>query len=241
MFSFPIYQLNLRHSYTPTSFLLLKTRALRSFIALVQESLNKDGRPKFLDGRHTIIRGTHPNPRALIYAHNNVRLWPYPEYCARDVASALWDTNTRQIGMVMLVSLYWHKDLSLPPEFSKCVDYCLTNGITMYVGSDANAHSPLWGSPLPDPRGTFIETFLFDSYFVLLNSGDVPTLKTKTAATHIDISFCSHELYQYVEHWGVSLETTGSDHRLIETRLLVNPPEFRIQYSTTDVDWDSFR
>ena len=113
-FNLPIFQLNCQKRDVSATAVQVLTHSHQSFLALLTEPYIHSSRLACLDRSHTRISVADDKPRAAIYAHRNLHLWPVQSLCTRDTSVAVWDTRTAA-GNVLLVSHYWDitaKDLS---------------------------------------------------------------------------------------------------------------------------------
>ena len=174
-FSFPLFQLNCRkRSQTALAIQDLTNRSA-SFITLLQEPYVHAGGPRCLNRRHNVISSLGNNPRAVIYCHRNVFIWPVASLCTRDLAVAIWDTRTKY-GHVLMVSWYWdYTEPRLPPDLTAIMQFAEQRNYSVWFSADSNAHSPLWGCRDLNPRGRKLETFLFANNLSILNRRTKPT------------------------------------------------------------------
>ena len=92
-----------------------------AFIAFIQENSNSEKNPSNLDKKHHRIFCKDSKPRAVLYAHANLSIWPLNQYCDRDVAAALLQIGNKT---KLLLSVYWDctkKDL--PQNLIRAVRY----------------------------------------------------------------------------------------------------------------------
>ena len=106
---------------------------------------------------------------------------------------------------------------------------------------DFNAHSPRWGDPRQDPRGTFIEDFIDHNNVVLMNDKSHTYYNVQNNSTSaIDLSLCSPELFLDF-HWSVQEDLSGSDHFPITLKkALGSTTECPRKWKVEDANWDQF-
>ena len=90
----------------------------------------------------------------------------------------------------------------------------------VFLGTDSNGHSPLWGPKKTklDSVGRLVEGVLSEGNLLVLNNPDSPATfhSDHGEKSWIDISAASPALVYHIAEWGVHPEIeVGSDHRLI--------------------------
>lgn len=79
---------------------------------------------------------------------------------------------------------------------------------------DLNSKSPLWGSPQPDHRGAYVESWLAQLNWVALNNGE-PTFVRHTSESHIDVTLCHANVATTVSNWTVTFNNPYTHHGTI--------------------------
>jgi hypothetical protein len=116
------------------------------------------------------------------------------------------------------------------PFWTKTIQKAQTTGSHHYAGIDSNAHSPIWGSPTPNPRGLSLEDFIYAYSLLLLNTGNKPTFETRGGNSIINITLTSPPLANHTLGWQVHDEMHLSDHHLISCAVRLTP-----EHSLSDV------
>jgi hypothetical protein len=109
---------------------------------------------------------------------------------------------------------------------------------------DSNAHHPglFGGKQRMDKRGELIEAHLDHTEADLLNTRTDPTfVNSRGHETHIDITFATKGLAQYIHNWRVTEDETGSDHKLIQMELSIDNYVIERRLDTRNVDWEVFK
>ena len=91
----------------------------------------------------------------------------------------------------------------------------------MIIGTDSNAHHPLWGMDTHNDRGKTLFDYLFTTNLSLINTGSEPTFVTRRSQTIIDLTLASESVAELITGWHVSKEASCSDHRWIRFDLQV--------------------
>ena len=131
------------------------------FLCLGQEPSTYNGRITGLNNYHTVINATVERPRAYIYAHKSLRIWPMQSLCDQDTATAMIDTGISDIGKIVLVSIYWDGRINSFPQLAiKAMEKANEDGHTLLLGGDANARSVVFGSRENDRQGRTLEQII---------------------------------------------------------------------------------
>ena len=157
----------------------------------------------------------HQSPRAAIRVDQDLSPWLVPEYSDRDMCVVAVKLESK---LVYVCSLYLDINLEVcRRSFSRLIDWCNRERISLIVGMDSNAHSPLWGCPDKNERGEALEEVLLTQNLTLLNVGHVSTFVTKRAESIIDLTVVNCYALENLnlEGWKVETEDSFSDHRYI--------------------------
>ena len=131
--------------------------------------------------------------RAAIVASKGVDMMVLPSHTDEDTVSAITVLDGRK---TCIVSTYMDVTIArIPDMVHKAAHFAAVNDYGLLVCTDANAHSPLWGSPDLNPRGKLIEEDLIYRYGLqLLNTGTMPTYigHLATAGTIVDLTLATH-------------------------------------------------
>ena len=103
----PCFQLNNQKRIISCEALSKYCEEGKLFLCLGQEPSTYNGRITGLNTFHNIINASVLRPRAYIYAHKSLRVWPMQTFCDQDTATAMFDTGICNIGKIIIVSIYW--------------------------------------------------------------------------------------------------------------------------------------
>ncbi|MCG8430697.1 MAG: endonuclease/exonuclease/phosphatase family protein [Candidatus Omnitrophica bacterium] len=106
---------------------------------------------------------------------------------------------------------------------------------------DFNSHSPLWGSPVTNPRGKIIEKLVSDSNLFIFNDGS-PTYfhAPSNTFTHLDLSL-AHPSLSNDFSWSVANDLHGSDHfPTLLTSEVVKKESHPKHWNFAKADWDTY-
>ena len=145
-----------------------------SFLCLLQEpylhNLNVCG----LD-RSRLLFTRDVSARTAIYFSANIRPTFHGNLSDRDCTTCSLELNGKR---VFYSSVYLDINKSVEqPKWLATIAKARASGSSHMAGIDANAHSPLWGSPASNPRGLSLEDVIFTQSLSLLNVGNNPLSK----------------------------------------------------------------
>ncbi|KAJ8964370.1 hypothetical protein NQ317_003015 [Molorchus minor] len=149
------------------------------------------------------------------------------------------------LGFGVLFCCYSSPNIALE-EFQREVDEVMESsrrtGEEVLLLGDLNGKSPMWGSPIKDARGAYLEEWLAALDMVAHNTGDRPTFVRGMSSSFIDITCSTRGLARKVKNWEVMDEETLSDHRYIcfdvRENTHKNRPRIKNEYVN---DWGTFR
>ena len=128
------------------------------FLCLGQEPSTHSGRITGLNSFHTLVHAAVQRPRAYIYAHKSLRIWPMDTLNSQDTAVAMIDTGIQNIGKIIVCSVYWDGRIDTFPELAiAAIEKANNDGHTILIGGDVNARSRIYGSTETDARGNILE------------------------------------------------------------------------------------
>ncbi|XP_063891534.1 uncharacterized protein LOC135117075 [Helicoverpa armigera] len=123
---------------------------------------------------------------------------------------------------ITLASVYMPEAEEPPPyDLARLVNHCEREGKEVIIGTDSNAHHPLWGMDTHNDRGKTLFDYLFTTNLSLINTGSEPTFVTRRSQTIIDLTLASESVAELITGWHVSKEASCSDHRWIRFDLQV--------------------
>lgn len=137
-------------------------------------------------------------------------------------------------------------NLYLPPSKhidGKEIDDILSQLPTPFlITTDANSHSPLWGSKHQSPRGRLLEKIIQDHNISLLNTGD----QTYFSSTHktfsaIDLTLSSSSLLNRLT-WRIHKDLCSSDHYpiIISLPQIAPPSRMHARWKIDKGNWQLF-
>ncbi|CAK1588958.1 unnamed protein product [Parnassius mnemosyne] len=148
-----LVQANLHHSETASAQLRKWLEVQRTAIALIQEPWVGAGKIKGLNNLKgkLFYSSEHDKPRACIYTTKDICAQPLTDFCSRDMyAVAIQYT---QESRLVVASVYMPEEDTPPPhDLSRLVNFCERTGLEVVIGTDSNAHHPLWGMEKPNER-----------------------------------------------------------------------------------------
>ena len=97
-------QMNARKRNPSTIFINQRVSKMDAFVAFIQENSVDGKNPTNLDKQHHRVFCKDSKPRAVLYAHANLSIWPLNQFCDRDVAAALFHSGNKTR---LLLSVYW--------------------------------------------------------------------------------------------------------------------------------------
>lgn len=214
-----IIQTNLHHSQTATAQLRKWLEVHHTTIALIQEPWVRAGRTCGLlhTGGKVYYSTAHEIPRTCIYTSSNICAQQLSNFCSRDL-TAIKITNNQDTNLPQLViaSVYMPDSDDPPPhELQRLVRMCEETGLELIVGTDANAHHPLWGMNQANNRGKILVDYLFTTNLHIINNGSEATFVNKRSRTIIDLTLATEKAAEQISNWRVSSEASCSDHRWI--------------------------
>ena len=211
-----VYQFNINHCRAAAAEVLRLASTSPNFVFALQEPyLNPVSKQVALLGnRHSIITSHEDSPRAIIYAHVNVNLWPVSHLMDRDVAVALWRKPTKIEKDVLLLSVYWDCDNNtpIPNKLIEAINYAKQRNLEIIVLMDANAKNTIWGSNDTNHRGRLLEDLITHNNLTLLNHGNTATFVRYNCATFIDVTLASSIISTEISNWFVDPDYHYSDH-----------------------------
>lgn len=219
---------NLHHSIAATAQIRRWLEGQPTTITLIQEPWIDKGRIRGFSntGGKLIYSTNHDNPRTCILTSNNLNVQPLTEFCCRDLcAIRLTLPQPACCKEVVLASVYMHEQNDTPPqELRSLVNHCEQAGLELIIGTDSNAHHPLWGMDRSNDRGKALVEYLFTTNLNLINVGSEATYVTKRTRTIIDLTLATKKATELIKGWHVSREDSCSDHRWILFDLDVSIP-----------------
>ena len=235
-----IMQLNMQHSSSATSNLLIETNELKhNFICCLQEPYTTNGTITGLDSsKHTYSSGSVP--RAAIYS--DIKLWMVPKYSARDITTCIWTPESNE-EEIYIASIYLDSTLNIQDniELQKLFKFCTKKHKPLLCCLDSNAHSSLWGCPTNNKRGEILEELILAYGLQVLNIGNIDTFVTTRASSIIDITLATTDILPLVTQWHVREDDAMSDHRLITMKVQTGEHTTKKGRNLARADWSLFK
>ncbi|XP_062124849.1 uncharacterized protein LOC133837952 [Drosophila sulfurigaster albostrigata] len=112
-------------------------------------------------------------------------------------------------------------DMPAPPdELRRLVDMVCSSKKHLIIGTDANAHHSVWGSPDINDRGESVLDFILNNKLRLANRGEVSTYVGPTSCNVLDLTIATE--CTNVEEWRVLDRPSFSDHKYIQFTIPFN-------------------
>lgn len=194
-------------------------------VALVQEPYFRRGNfylgnlvdPVFATFSKLEMANSRSMPRACVLVNKAIVATLISELTTRDVCAVTIDVSVGDLNRkYVYCSVYLpHDEPSPTDDFKRVVVHCVTKGLPLIVGSDANAHHIIWGSSDINLRGSSLMEYLSSTDLGLLNIGNRPTFMVSNREEVLDITLCSNRISHELTNWHVSDEESLSDHRYI--------------------------
>ena len=179
--------------------------------------------------------------RTAIYTSPGIRLTLCSNLSGRDCTTCSFELNGQKtfISSVYLDILATVEE----PNWLKTLTKARSSNCPLIAGLDANAHSPLWGSPSANPRGLAVEDLLYANGLSLLNTGNKPTFETQAGSSIIDLTVVSPALASRVTRWRVHEEMHLSDHHMISCSVELAPQRLPVRKGRKlkRVNWTHFK
>lgn len=236
-----VVQANLHHSQTATAQLRKWLEVQHTAIALIQEPWIRSGHIRGLSnlGGKLLVTTDHDHPRSCIYISGNLEAQLLNDFCCRDVSAArLTVQRGATVMAIVFASVYMPEAEEPPPhDLVRLVTHCEGSGDEVVIGTDANAHHPLWGMETQNARGKALVDYLFTTNLSLLNTGSEPTFVTRRSRTIIDLTLATDGAAELTTGWQVSEEASCSDHRWIrfDIQVCIPPKQPRRNPRKTDI------
>ena len=207
----------------------------KSFLCLGQEPSTYGTKVTGLNSYHTTVYADVERPRAYIYAHRSLKIWPMNNLCSQDTAVALLDTGMDDVDKIMFCSIYWDGRITDFPTLAlDAMKLAHDQGHTFILGGDANARSCVYGSSSTDTRGRTLEQIMLQNNLSFLNIGTVPTCTAGIQGSVIDVTAITGCMEDLVSDWKVSNLESYSDHKIISFSIKAIKPEEKLRNYMTD-------
>ncbi|KAH8394339.1 hypothetical protein KR215_002500, partial [Drosophila sulfurigaster] len=124
-------------------------------------------------------------------------------------------------GCLLLASCYMAHDVPAPPdELRRLVDMVCSSNKHLIIGTYANAHHSVWGSPEINDRGESVLDFILNYKLRLANRGEESTYVGPTFRNVLDLTIATE--CTNVEEWRVLDRPSFSDHKYIQFTIPLN-------------------
>ncbi|XP_051858095.1 uncharacterized protein LOC127565072 [Drosophila albomicans] len=124
-------------------------------------------------------------------------------------------------GCMLLASCYMAHDVPAPPEeLRRLVDMVSSSNKQLIIGTDANAHHSVWGSPDINERGESDLDFILNYKLRLANRGEESTYVGPTSRNVLDFTIATE--CTNVEEWRVLDRPSFSDHKYTQFTIPLN-------------------
>ena len=240
MTSIKFFQLNMHNAAQANTELLNQISAANSpYIALLQEPHLKNGKIQYPPGCTQLEQ--QKQPRAAIYVSKSLNFSLLPSLCTQFCTTIAGNLNGQK---TVVSSIYLHgKQPITPPWLLQIIQYCKQNKYALIIGTDANAHSNMWG-PTPahnDPRGEKLEEFILRHALNIENIGIQPTFRnSRNHTSNIDLTL-TYNLKSKLTNWTVHDNVNNySDHNTITFSLNTHKLKPTMVRPWEKCDWESF-
>ena len=167
---------------------------LTSFLVLGQEPSCVGGSVTGLNRHHTVIQYSSESPRAYVYCHKQLNAWPVQELCSKDTAACIIKTNNKNVGTLLIMSIYWDGRINDPPsQVQEAMKLARNKNYTLVMGGDVNCRNTLFRSNITCKRGRMIEDLLVKYDMQIANRGKRPTCTAGNSGSIIDITLSNGE------------------------------------------------
>ena len=141
-------------------------------VALVQEPYVYGSRLRFLDTVKGTVLAAKGKPRAAIYVRRDLETWLVEELSTEDLCVCTMKIEGR---IWYLASLYLdiNHSISGNDDVNRLLEWCDNYSISLLIGADSNAHSPLWGCSNSNARGEELEELILTNHLAVMNVGNV--------------------------------------------------------------------
>ena len=155
-------------------------------------------------------------PRACVVARDNFCL--LPQFSNRDIVVAV-----KSRTMVCSFYMAMEDAEETIAKLEEALAYASSREWDILAAGDANARSPMWGSPSSCSRGETIENLAVNYSLKVANVGSEPTFQTGVGTSVIDVALTNMQ----VERWQTRPDlAAGSDHVAITYQMTeIAPPE----------------
>lgn len=149
-----------------------------------------------------------------------------PQFSDADTTTVLVGSESGSIEQSFMITSFYmgHDSVEEIPGnvFRSIINNYKEHNLTRIMGGDANAHHTIWGSSDINRRGATLMEYLASTDMEILNRGNAPTFITKNRTEVLDISLCSRDFANKINHWHVSQDVTLSDHQEIRFNIETN-------------------
>ena len=168
-------------------------------------------------GGYTLVLPRVAEPLVAILIRTGIRFWLEGEGSRRVMWTSLF---FRGLKLIVISAYICHTNGVGADELSRAIARASEISDFVFLGTDSNGHSPLWGPKKTklDCVGRLVEGVLSEGNLLVLNNPKSPaTFRSDHGEkSWIDISAASPALVYHIAEWGVHPEIeVGSDHRLI--------------------------
>lgn len=190
-------------------------------IILVQEPYAVRGKVMGYGMADTLITGTQQGEQpwaAIIVLNKELNILHLQHLCTAHTVAAEVTTN---FGAYIVVSCYMQYSRATADFISELRPICQAYQNHKYIiGTDSNAKSRIWGSPIEDEAGNIIADFLAEERLIVLNDPTCgPTYETDLGSSYIDITITNTRARNLVRSWTLKPEILTGSHKVIELTL----------------------
>ena len=209
-------------------------------VLLITEPHTAFGKVVGLEPRGMVYATSKDTPRACIRTPH--KAWLMEEFTDADIAAVAVVGEDKDL--VVFASVYLDITSAVEKElWLRLIRWCEKHSTPLVMGVDANAHSPMWGCPDLNDRGSVMEEVIMVHDLSLLNRGHVETF-TGGGGTIIDLTLTNRwfDTGRSSRGWMVDLSDSLSDHRYIQFEITQGLQHRKgMSRNVKRTDWAMFR
>ena len=217
-------QINLHHSRAATAALLQTLDEGNYDVALIQEPwIDALGAIQGLVSRNfkLFYCQNKGKKRTAILTKKCLNIILKQEQCTADLTTVVCQQADGK--SLLIASCYMaHNNTAPPEELQKLIQESEATGAILIIGTDANAHNTLWGSPKNNERGESLSNFILSTRLSIGNQGSEPTYVGPTSKNVLDITLYTDNNGICLTDWKILNKASFSDHKYISFSISFN-------------------
>ncbi|XP_023210225.1 uncharacterized protein LOC111613142 [Centruroides sculpturatus] len=235
-----ILQINLQRSEAASSQTTKMVIEKKADIMAFQEPYLYKGKVALL-GKGKIFTGNtnnQPIKTGFQILNNNLNVQLITQGCNQYITTIRVNLG---LDNIYIINLYAPPSEDILSPLNDIRD--LTNNLPQHpilICGDFNAKSPVWYSPIEDPRGYAVNELMAELDFHSLNTSHLPTFSSTNGKSWIDLCLGNSKLLELDIDCQTQEEISVSDHAYILTKVTgVNPPTNLSIHNITN--WDYYQ